>query len=71
MQPHRRYHNLEHVRAVLRDSDWLATELRLNDSDRVAVRLAACAHDVVYDGRPAVAMKAASHGVSHDSPSAT
>ncbi|MFG1949023.1 metal-dependent phosphohydrolase [Nonomuraea sp. NPDC048826] len=47
-EPHRRYHDLDHLRAVLRAVDliheWAA--------DPVAVRLAAWFHDAVYDGRP-------------------
>jgi predicted metal-dependent HD superfamily phosphohydrolase len=47
-EPHRRYHDLDHLRAVLRAvgliQEWAA--------DPVAVRLAAWFHDAVYDGRP-------------------
>jgi len=46
-EPHQRYHNLTHVRQVVRDAVAL-TEGR----DRALVALAAWAHDVVYDGRP-------------------
>jgi predicted metal-dependent HD superfamily phosphohydrolase len=46
-EPHRKYHNLTHVRQVVRDAVAL-TEGR----DRALVALAAWAHDVVYDGRP-------------------
>jgi predicted metal-dependent HD superfamily phosphohydrolase len=46
-EPHRRYHNLTHVRQVVRDAVAL-TEGR----NRPLVALAAWAHDVVYDGRP-------------------
>ncbi|MFI7675693.1 hypothetical protein [Actinophytocola sp. NPDC049390] len=45
-EPHRKYHNLTHVRQVVRDAVAL-TEGR----DRALVALAAWAHDVVYDGR--------------------
>ena len=47
-QPHRRYHTLEHVAAVLRDVEVLGGEL--DPVRRAHVALAACAHDVVYDG---------------------
>ncbi|MFI9555467.1 metal-dependent phosphohydrolase [Nonomuraea endophytica] len=47
-EPHRRYHTLTHLRAVLAAVDDLAD---LAD-DPVAVRLAAWFHDAVYDGRP-------------------
>jgi predicted metal-dependent HD superfamily phosphohydrolase len=46
-EPHRKYHDLTHVRQVVRDAVAL-TEGR----DRAVVALAAWAHDVVYDGRP-------------------
>lgn len=46
-EPHRRYHDLDHVRQVMRDAVAL-TEGR----ERALVALAAWAHDVVYDGRP-------------------
>ncbi len=51
-EPHRRYHTGAHLAAVLRDSSWLAGELRLAPAARAVVTLAACAHDVVYDARP-------------------
>jgi predicted metal-dependent HD superfamily phosphohydrolase len=51
-EPHRRYHNTAHVLAVLRDSALLAADLGLADRDRAVITLAACAHDVCYDGRP-------------------
>jgi predicted metal-dependent HD superfamily phosphohydrolase len=51
-QPHRRYHDTAHVLAVLRDSALLADELGLSGHDRAIVALAACAHDVHYDGQP-------------------
>ena len=44
---HRRYHNADHVRQVVRDAVAL-----VEDRDRALVALAAWAHDVVYDGRP-------------------
>ena len=51
-EPHRRYHTGEHVRAVLADAAWIADALALTAADRALLRLAACAHDVVYDARP-------------------
>lgn len=47
-EPHRRYHDLTHVRQVVRD----AVALTDGPRDRALVALAAWAHDVVYDGRP-------------------
>ncbi|NED95620.1 metal-dependent phosphohydrolase [Phytoactinopolyspora alkaliphila] len=47
-QPHRRYHDITHLRDVLNAVDTLAAEAA--DSD--AVRLAVWFHDAVYDGRP-------------------
>lgn len=47
-QPHRRYHNIEHLRDVLAHVDELAEYA--DDVD--AVRLAAWYHDAVYDGAP-------------------
>ncbi|WP_407670060.1 HD domain-containing protein [Nonomuraea solani] len=47
-EPHRRYHTLTHLAAVLAATDRLATEAE----DVTAVRLAAWFHDAVYDGRP-------------------
>ncbi|MFI7614358.1 metal-dependent phosphohydrolase [Nonomuraea terrae] len=47
-EPHRRYHTLGHLAAVLAALDGLAGEAR----DETAVRLAAWFHDAVYDGRP-------------------
>lgn len=51
-EPHRRYHNTAHVLAVLRDATLLAEQLGLSAHDRAIVTLAACAHDVHYDGQP-------------------
>ncbi|MBP2472815.1 putative metal-dependent HD superfamily phosphohydrolase [Crossiella equi] len=51
-QPHRRYHGLAHIEAVLRDSAWLAERLGLSTEDRALLAVAAAAHDVVYDGVP-------------------
>ncbi|MEV0594739.1 HD domain-containing protein [Nonomuraea cavernae] len=47
-EPHRRYHTLEHLAAVLTAIDRLAGAA----GDPAAVRLAAWFHDAVYDGRP-------------------
>ncbi|MFI6923339.1 metal-dependent phosphohydrolase [Nonomuraea spiralis] len=47
-EPHRRYHTLHHLAAVLAAVDDLAGEA----ADPAAVRLAAWFHDAVYDGRP-------------------
>lgn len=47
-EPHRRYHTLDHLAAVLAAVDDLAGEA----GDPAAVRLAAWFHDAVYDGRP-------------------
>ncbi|MGO1056340.1 HD domain-containing protein [Crossiella sp. CA198] len=51
-EAHRRYHDLTHVEAVLRDSAWLGAELGLSEVDRSVLVVAAAAHDVVYDGVP-------------------
>jgi predicted metal-dependent HD superfamily phosphohydrolase len=51
-EPHRRYHDGAHVRAVVRDAAVLAAELRLTASERAVLTIAAGAHDVVYDGHP-------------------
>lgn len=48
-EPHRRYHDLAHLAAVLGILDRLATDA----ADPDAVRLAAWYHDVVYDPRRA------------------
>ncbi|MGW0485241.1 HD domain-containing protein [Nonomuraea sp. NPDC003214] len=47
-EPHRRYHDLAHLRAVLSAVGLLEGSA----ADPVAVRLAAWFHDAVYDGRP-------------------
>lgn len=47
-QPHRRYHDTEHLTEVLAAVDLLAADA----ADPAAVRLAAWFHDAVYDGRP-------------------
>lgn len=51
-EPHRRYHDTHHLRAVLRDTAALAEETPLSGTDRAVLALAAAAHDVVYQGRP-------------------
>ncbi|MFN2559954.1 MAG: hypothetical protein ABR571_01490, partial [Jatrophihabitans sp.] len=51
-QAHRRYHTAAHVDAVVRDCALLGAEVGLTAPDGIAVALAACAHDVVYDARP-------------------
>jgi predicted metal-dependent HD superfamily phosphohydrolase len=48
-EPHRRYHDLDHARAVARDSVLLVP---LSDQEKAVLILAACAHDVVYDAVP-------------------
>ena len=47
-EPHRRYHTVAHLRAVLAAVDRLAAHA----ADADAVRLAAWFHDVCYEGRP-------------------
>lgn len=49
-EPHRRYHNADHVRQVVRDALALARDR--SGRDRAVLVLAALAHDVVYDGVP-------------------
>jgi predicted metal-dependent HD superfamily phosphohydrolase len=49
-EPHRGYHNTDHVRQVVRDAGLLGAEF--SDHDRAIITLAALAHDVVYDGQP-------------------
>jgi predicted metal-dependent HD superfamily phosphohydrolase len=48
-EPHRRYHNLRHVRAVVRDDVGMVP---LSPKETSVLILAACAHDVVYDAVP-------------------
>lgn len=48
-EPHRRYHDLRHVRSVIRDA---VTLVPLSAQDQAVLTLAACAHDVVYDAVP-------------------
>ena len=47
-EPHRRYHDVRHLTAVLHAVDELAADA----ADPDAVRLAAWFHDAVYSGRP-------------------
>ncbi|XVS65620.1 HD domain-containing protein [Actinosynnema sp. CA-299493] len=49
-EPHRGYHNADHVLAVVRDADALAADRTARE--RAVLTLAALAHDVVYDGEP-------------------
>ncbi len=49
-EPHRGYHNTDHVLAVVRDVETLAAHR--NAAERAVLALAALAHDVVYDGKP-------------------
>ncbi|CCH28471.1 HD domain-containing protein [Actinosynnema sp. NPDC047251] len=49
-EPHRGYHNADHVLAVVRDVELLAAHRSL--ADQAVLVLAALAHDVVYDGQP-------------------
>jgi predicted metal-dependent HD superfamily phosphohydrolase len=51
-EPHRRYHDSTHLRAVLRDVAGLAGEAELPAEERPVLVIAAAAHDVVYDGHP-------------------
>lgn len=49
--PGRHYHDVRHVASVLTDAGWLAGVVGLDPEQRAVLDLAACAHDVVYDGR--------------------
>ncbi|WP_410602078.1 hypothetical protein [Amycolatopsis sp. lyj-90] len=51
-EPHRRYHDLRHARAVARDSGALAVAFGLSSRERALIAVAAWTHDVVYDARP-------------------
>src|SRR4051812_38035881 len=51
-EPHRRYHTLAHIAAVLADSAQLADDVGLTSYDRAVVDLAGCAHDVIYAAQP-------------------
>lgn len=50
--PPRSYHDTVHVAAVLRDAAGLCEALAIPHPERAGVLAAACAHDVVYLGRP-------------------
>jgi predicted metal-dependent HD superfamily phosphohydrolase len=50
-EPHRRYHGLAHVRAVVRDA---VTLVPLTEREKAVLVLAACAHDVVYQAMPTI-----------------
>ena len=51
-EPHRTYHNTFHVMSVVRDSSALADAFAFTVEERSILALAACAHDVIYDGKP-------------------
>ncbi|ANZ36077.1 hypothetical protein BBK82_08345 [Lentzea guizhouensis] len=51
-EPHRAYHNTFHVASVVRDSSALADAFAFSVEERAILTLAACAHDVIYDGKP-------------------
>ncbi|WP_086666939.1 HD domain-containing protein [Lentzea kentuckyensis] len=51
-EPHRSYHNTFHVMSVVRDSSALADAFAFTTEERAILALAACAHDVIYDGKP-------------------
>ncbi|SDP26991.1 HD domain-containing protein [Lentzea jiangxiensis] len=51
-EPHRTYHNTFHVVSVVRDSSALADAFAFSAEERAILALAACAHDVIYDGEP-------------------
>ncbi|WP_434450247.1 HD domain-containing protein [Lentzea sp. E54] len=51
-EPHRAYHNTFHVLSVVRDSSALADAFAFTVPERAILALAACAHDVIYDGKP-------------------
>jgi len=48
-EPHRRYHTLTHIQAVLTTIDELAASEGLDDGQRQTARLAGWFHDAVYD----------------------
>ena len=50
--PARRYHDLAHAAEVLAVVSQLAARAGLSTDEHAVVDLAACAHDVVYEGRP-------------------
>lgn len=49
-EPHRHYHDAAHILSVAADAAQLARELHVDE--HAVLCLAACAHDVVYDGKP-------------------
>jgi predicted metal-dependent HD superfamily phosphohydrolase len=51
-EPHRRYHTGAHIEAMLTDAAELAHEMLLAPQEGAALRLAICAHDVVYCAQP-------------------
>ncbi|USX48999.1 hypothetical protein [Lentzea sp. HUAS12] len=51
-EPHRTYHNTFHVVSVVRDSSALADAFAFTVEERAVLALAACAHDVIYEGAP-------------------
>jgi len=51
-EPHRSYHNTFHVASVVRDSWALADTFTFTTEERAILTLAACAHDVIYEGKP-------------------
>ena len=51
-EPHRAYHNTFHVASVVRDSWALADAFAFTSDERAILTLAACAHDVIYEGKP-------------------
>lgn len=51
-EPHRSYHNTFHVMSVVRDSSALADAFAFTIEERAILALGACAHDVIYDGKP-------------------
>ena len=56
-EPHRRYHDLRHLRAVLDGLDLLTAP----DPAPASTRLAAWFHDAVHDGRPGADEQASAH----------
>ncbi len=51
-EPHRGYHNADHVLAVVRDVGVLAEADHRTARERAVLTLAALVHDVIYDGEP-------------------
>jgi predicted metal-dependent HD superfamily phosphohydrolase len=62
-EAHRRYHTIDHVRAVLLDAESLHEEVTVSPADRAVLTIAVCAHDVVYDARPGDDEKASAEWV--------